>query len=387
MKSCGIIAEYNPFHNGHRFQLDAARKASCADVMVVSMSGNFTQRGEPAIFDKWQRAKEALLNGADLVLEQSVRGSAQATDLFARAGIRLLQQVGCDYISFGVEEGSSEDFSQLASTLVAQEGEIEANFKMLRNDGRPYAAQMTEAIERTIGKTAIQLSAPNTQLALAYLKENAKLQQKMQAIAIKREGSGHNELDGNERKQASGTQIRSLLLARHYDNLSYWVPNAQSLMQEQPVSWENYWPYLKYQIMLLDMEKLRGIYQMEEGIEYRLKKFVTEASSFSEFIQLVKNKRWTWVRLQRLCLYILLGLTRSDMTDYFTHVPVVRVLGFSQAGRMYLNEMKKNDEIKIITNINKDTAEKLAIEIQSDAIYALTGKKDQNFRRSPIIVP
>lgn len=119
MKSCGIVAEYNPFHNGHRFQLQQAREQSGADVMVVSMSGNFTQRGEPAIYDKWLRARMALENGADLVLEQSVLGSVQASDFFAKANVRLLHQMNCDALSFGAENGTTSEFSELAEKFVA----------------------------------------------------------------------------------------------------------------------------------------------------------------------------------------------------------------------------------------------------------------------------
>lgn len=387
MKSCGIIAEYNPFHNGHRFQLDAARKESGADLMVVSMSGNFTQRGEPAIFDKWQRAKMALQNGADLVLEQSVLGSVQATDFFAKAGVRLLQQVGCEFISFGAENGTTSDFETLAMQLVDKENKINDYFRGLRNDGRTYAAQILDAVEAIIGQVNIQLSEPNNQLAIAYLQENLMYKKPMQPFTIQRKGAGHNDRDGDASRQASGTHIRSLLLANEYDNLDSWVPDSQLLVQEKAISWEDFWPYLKYQLLIQNTDQLRSTYQMEEGIEFRLKKFVSEAASFSEFIHLVKNKRWTWVRLQRLCLYVLLNVTREEVQDYFSETPPVRVLGFNDAGRRYLNQIKNNDTISFVTNINKKTAETLAVEIRSDAIYALSGGKEQNFRRSPIIVP
>lgn len=387
MKSCGVIAEYNPFHNGHRFQLAQARRQSGAEVMVVAMSGNFTQRGEPAICDKWLRAETALLNGADLVLEQSVLGSAQATDLFARSGVRLLQQVGCDYISFGAEDGSSEAFSAVAAKRFRKKAEIERIFKTFKNDGRTYAAQMTDAVEAAIGKTGIRLTEPNNQLALAYLQENLAYTHPMQPIAIRRMGAGHNEADADASRQASGTQIRSLLLSGDYANLEAWVPDSTALAKNNPVSWEDFWPFLRYQLLLLDTVGLRKIYQMEEGIEFRLKKYVLEASSFTDFINLVKNKRWTWARLQRLCLYVLLGVTREEVSRYFSGPPRVRILGFTEAGRRYLNRLKADADLALITNVNRQNAENLTVEIRCDAIYALSGQKEQNFRRSPLIIP
>lgn len=387
MKSCGIVAEYNPFHNGHRFQLQSAREQSGADVMVVAMSGNFTQRGEPAIYDKWVRARTALENGADLVLEQSVLGSVQASDYFAKANVRLLHQMKCDYISFGAENGTSNEFSELAEKLVASANQIDKQFQLSRNDGSTYAAQMTEAIEATIGKTVIRMKEPNNQLALSYLKENLNYPKPMKPFVVKRMGAGHHDHSTDTSKQASGTYLRTLLLNQDYANLDSWMPNADNLMQQEAISWKVLWPYLKYQLVLQTPEQLRTIYQMEEGIEFRLKKYSLAADTFTEFIESVKNKRWSWVRLQRLCVYILLGITREETVAYFNSNQPVRILGFTDKGRAYLNQIKKDDETIFVTNINKSIAEKLTVEIRSDAIYSLGPAKEQNFRRSPIIIP
>ncbi|MGO4993519.1 nucleotidyltransferase [Jeotgalibaca porci] len=386
MKSCGVVAEYNPFHNGHRFQLQQAREQSGADVMVVSMSGNFTQRGEPAIYDKWLRARMALENGADLVLEQSVLGSVQASDFFAKANVRLLHQMNCNAISFGAENGTTSEFSELAEKLVASANQIDQHFQSSRNDGSTYAAQMAEAIEATIGKTAIRMNEPNNQLALSYLKENLLYSKPMQPVVIQRKGAGHNDQSGDTSKQASGTYLRTLLLNQEYANLGLWVPDASRLMQEKAVSWDTWWPYLKYQIVLKTPDQLREIYQMEEGIEFRLKKNILEAETFTTFIESVKSKRWSWVRLQRLCVYILLGITREEAVMYFKENQPVRILGFTAKGRAYLKQIK-NDETTFVTNMNKFTAGKLAIEIRSDAIYTFGHGEEQNFRRSPIIIP
>lgn len=355
--------------------------------MVVSMSGNFTQRGEPAIYDKWLRARMALENGADLVLEQSVLGSVQASDFFAKANVHLLQQMKCDSISFGSENGTSSDFSKLAGKLVASAEQINERFQLSRNDGSTYAAQMTEAIEATIGKTVIRMREPNNQLALSYLKENLQYPNPMQPVVIQRKGAGHNDSSGDTSQQASGTYLRTLLLNQDYANLALWVPDVRSLTQAEAMSWDVLWPYLKYQICLQTPEQLREIYQMEEGIEFRLKKNCVAAETFIDFIESVKNKRWSWVRLQRLCVYILLGITREETETFFKESQPVRILGFTARGRAYLNQIKNDEATTFVTNINKFIAEKLVVEIRSDAIYALGHAKEQNFRRSPIIIP
>ena len=173
---------------------------------------------------------------------------------------------------------------------------------------------------------------------------------------------------------------------QEYANLGLWVPDASRLMQEKAVSWDIWWPYLKYQIVLKTPDQLREIYQMEEGIEFRLKKNILEAETFTTFIESVKSKRWSWVRLQRLCVYILLGITREEAAMYFKEKQPVRILGFTAKGRAYLKQIK-NDETTFVTNMNKFTAGKLAIEIRSDAIYTFGHGEEQNFRRSPIIIP
>lgn len=386
MKSCGIIAEYNPFHSGHAYHLQEARRQSGADIVTVAMSGNFTQRGEPAIFDKWQRARAALENGADLVVENPILGSAQASDLFAKSGVRILQALACDWIAFGAENGSSQEFSELAQALVEQEATINQTFHQVKNDGRSYAVQMNEAIQKVMKPSRIALEQPNNQLALAYLKENVSYPHPMQALAILRRGADHHAKQAISAHFASGTSLRLLLLAKEYDNLEQWVPNPKTLKVLEPLDWEKHWPFLRYQIILQSHADLQSIYQMEEGIEYRLKDKIKQADSFASFIGLVKNKRWTWVRLQRLCLYVLLGIKKEEVLSFYKNEPVLRILGFNKKGQAYLNQLKHQRDLTIVTNLNKKTASLLPVEIRADRIYILPSGKEQNFSRIPIMV-
>lgn len=391
MKSCGIIAEYNPFHNGHRYQLEEAKRQSGSEVMLVVMSGNFTQRGEPAMVDKWTRAEMALLNGADLVIEQSILGSVQATDLFAKAGVRLLQSLESDVISFGAESGTADQFMAVTQQQLAHGEAINAAFQLIRNDGRPYPVQMQAVLTEVLGEQlSFPIWEPNNQLGLSYLREDAHFKRPMQPIVIKRQGANHNEELNPEQLFASGTAIRGLVEAGETDNLDKWLPMdvANLLKEAETVSWNDLWPLLQYRLMVESLDSLRSVYQMEEGIEHRLKKMVSKAHSFTEFIRLVKNKRWTWTRLQRLCVMTLLGITKTDVDHYFHKMPPIRVLGFTKQGQKYLHELKQKD-VSFITNVTQANQVDILHTLKADDIYRLANKKkirEQNFTRQPIRV-
>ena len=361
MKSCGIIAEYNPFHNGHRYQLQKARRLTQSDVMIVAMSGNFLQRGEPALIDKWKRAEIALKNGADLVVELPVLGSAQSTDLFAKAGIRILQSLDCTSYSFGVEQGRSSDFIQMAQFTLDHQKQIDEVFQTIRNDGRSYPAQIEQAIREVAGET-IDLSlfnSPNNLLGLAYEKENRSYSNPMRPFAIQRKGANHHDTKiKKDIPYASGTAIRKEVLNPIFQGeLSWinWVPKetVKAIEKNNLMSWENYWPYLRYHLILRSAEELSSYYQVEEGIEHRLKKFALPSNSFYDFINRVKTKRWTWARLQRVCLYLLIGISKNDVESFFGTPPAIRILGFTEVGSKYLKELKKDSNTVMISNVSQ----------------------------------
>lgn len=395
MRSCGIIAEYNPFHNGHRYQLVEARKKSQSEVMIIAMSGNFLQRGEPAILDKWVRTRIALQQGADLVVEQSVLGSVQATDLFAKAGIRLLSALQCDSFSFGAEEGTVDDFTHLAALSLQKKAEINQFFQTFRNDGRSYPVQIEEALRRAAGETALpfDLSLPNNQLGLAYMRENLKETQPMEAFIIPRKGAQHWEEDADTAEvYASGTAIRKLLqqsACSTPSELEKWVPHetVAAVRAGSVRSWESYWNFLRYRIVTASPEELREYYQIVEGIEFRLKKFALSSETFTAFIQAVKNKRWTWTRLQRVCLYLLLGIRQREVEHFFSQPPVIRILGFTEAGSRYLRKLKKRSDVVLLSNVNQQNREKISTELRSDEVYSLGNSfhlEEQNYTRAPI---
>ena len=356
MKACGIIAEYNPFHKGHHYQIEQIRKQTDADVIVVAMSGNFVQRGEPAIENKWHRAKMALENGADLILELPTLSSAQATDWFAAGGVGILHAAKCQKIAFGVED-IRIDYQIAFEEWITLQTRIKEDITNDEMKSLTYASRLSLVAKENFGENSPLyrlMQQPNQQLGFAYVKEILSRNLPMEFITIERIGNGHLDEILLEGQFASGTALRKQLLKPERNPKLYaQLPYLEEVSSnEYRNNWEQYWLLLKYQLELSSVEELRTIYQMDEGMEYRFKKCLPQANSFDEFIQLLKNKRWTWARLQRLCLYVLLGITKEHVKQHFESIrepKEVTVLGFNETGREYLKLLREEEE-EFITN-------------------------------------
>lgn len=395
MKSCGLIVEYNPFHNGHLYHMQQARKQTKADILIAVMSGNFLQRGEPAILDKWSRAKMALDAGADLVIELPVSFSVQPADFFAKGGVALLQAMGCEQLCFSAESGTSKDYLETAGFFLDHSKEIDQRFQQFRNDGGSYAAQMQHVMDQFAFQYTLDFSAPNTMLGVAYAKENAAYKKPMQLHVIRREGAEYHESQLVQKKLASATAIRKALMESEtresgLEKVADFLPltSSKALADHEFMSWQNLWPLLKYQIIVQPVEELNRIYQMNEGIEYRLKEMAKKADNFQHFVATVKTKRLTWVRIQRLCVYVLLQMKKEEMASRLLHGPqAIRVLGFNQMGRDYLNQTKKIAELPIITNLNQKNHGYWQLDIRAGEIFNLgfsNAVLSQDYRRHPI---
>ena len=356
MKACGIIAEYNPFHKGHHYQIEQIRKQTDADVIVVAMSGNFVQRGEPAIENKWHRAKIALENGADLILELPTLSSTQATDWFAAGGVGILHAAKCQEIAFGVED-IRIDYQVAFKEWITLQTRIKEDVTNDEMKSLTYASRLTLIAKENFGEDSSLyrlMQQPNQQLGFAYVKEILSGNLPINFLTIERMGNGHSDEKIQDEQFASGTALRKQLLKseRNHQLYSQLAYLEEVSSREYRNHWEQYWLLLKYQLQRSSVEELRMIYQMDEGIEYRFKRIFPQANSFHDFIQLLKNKRWTWARLQRLCLYVLLGITKKQMEKHFESIrkpKEVTVLGFSGMGRKYLKKLRE-EETLFITN-------------------------------------
>ena len=372
MKACGIIAEYNPFHKGHHYQIEQIRKQTDADVIVVAMSGNFVQRGEPAIENKWHRAKMALENGADLIVELPTLSSTQATDWFAAGGVGILHAAKCQEIAFGVED-TGIDYQVAFEEWDSLQRKMKEHVTNDEMKSLTYANRLSLISKENFGENSplYQLmQQPNQQLGFAYVKEILSRNLPMKFLTIERMGNGHLDEVLLEGQFASGTALRKQLLkVERNSNLYAQLPYLEEVSSnEYRNGWEQYWTLLKYQIERSSLEELRTIYQMDEGMEYRFKKCLPQANSFNDFIQLLKNKRWTWARLQRLCLYVLFGITKVQVIQYFENIrepKEVTVLGFNETGREYL-KLLRTEETEFITNYAHPSLE---LQKKFDNIY------------------
>ena len=372
MKACGIIAEYNPFHQGHHYQIEQIRRQTDADVIVVAMSGNFVQRGEPSIENKWHRAKMALENGADLILELLTLSSTQATDWFAAGGVGILHAAKCREIAFGVED-KTIDYQLAFEEWITLQTQIKEHVTNDEIKSLTYANRLSLISKEIFGENSPLyrlMQQPNQQLGFAYVKEILTRNLPMKFLMVERKGNGHLDAKIQDKQFASGTALRRQLLKvdrnhQLYSQLPYLTEVSSNEYRNE---WELYWTLLKYQLERSSVEELRMIYQMDEGIEYRFKKFIHQANSFNEFIQLLKNKRWTWARLQRLCICVLLGITKEQVKQHFESIrepKQVTVLGFNEIGRKYLKTLREEETV-FITNYAHPSLE---LQKKFDNIY------------------
>lgn len=359
-KIIGIIAEFNPFHNGHKYLLEQAGDG----IKIVAMSGNFMQRGEPALFDKWTRAEMALRNGADIVVELPVMGAVQAADFFAQAAVDVLNDMGINELVFGSE--SIVDYQKISERYADNSEEMEAFIETLP-DTLSYP-EKTQLMWQKFSSLKFDGNTPNHVLALAYAKASAG--KGIHLRAIQRSNDFHSkDLTG---EIASATAIRANI--DHQDIRKFVPTNLTALYQGSHVSWEDYYSLLRYKII---SEDLSGIFQMNEELESRLKTAIKKETTLDGLVEAVHTKRYTRARIRRLLTYVLLNIPRE-----FQLPEKIHVLGFTKKGQKHMSKIKD----KLVTRIGKEAWD---LHTQkSDAIYQLGCKdlKEQNHGRKPLIL-
>lgn len=384
MKACGVVVEYNPFHNGHIYHAQQARIQSKSDVVVAVMSGNFLQRGEPAVIDKWHRAKAALINGVDLVVELPIEWALQPADYFAKGSIAILHALGCESLCFGTDYESTFDYQSYGERMLIEKETIETLFKNIENQNQTYAEKMQVVMNQIFPEMAKdQDNQPNHVLGLSYSQQNATYDRPMDLFPIKRIAQGYHS-KSLEEKISSATAIRLGLLNK--EEITHTVPKeTMDGLVQYHLYWEDFWPLLKYQLLVRSLKELQEIYQMTEGLEHRLKKYAQTANSFNQFINQIKTKRYTQTRLQRLCCYVLLGITDQRMQAAWEQ-PNIHVLGFTEQGKEYLNRVKEGIDLPVLSKVGKKEFKNCELTITSDRIYQLVNPiiSEQNFGRVPI---
>lgn len=356
MSITGIISEYNPFHNGHKYLIEARKKNNPNSYFIAVMSGNFTQRGEAAILNKWERAKLAVENGIDLVLELPFVFAVRSAEFFAKGGIDLLQKLNCvDTICFGSEYTNAKELQFIAQ--VASSEQFKFLLKENLSTGKSYAANTSKILSQLAHVSEDILKAPNTILGIEYLKANLTYSKPFTVDIIKRLKAEHNDLNYQE-NFASGTAIRHSLYTHNnnFYKLKQVVPLETFTALEKIYNQETL-PYLNHlfihliaKLRLAKLNDLNEIYGIREGLEYKLLQVATEANSLEDFIKKLKSKRYSFTNLQRLILYLLLNITKDDITKFdHTGALYARVLAFNHKGTQLLKKMKKTSSIPIIT--------------------------------------
>lgn len=348
----GIIAEYNPFHNGHRYQIEQIRKKFNDSTIIAVMSGSFTQRGEPAILDKFTRAKLAIAGGCDLVLELPFVFAVRSAQDFARGSINLLKNLGIvDVLVFGAEIDDINSLQRAAEIIDT----IEFN-KLLHNEldnGNSYANAICKMLSKFTGIDEKILSLPNVILSVEYLR--AMKYTDIKPLLIPRIISAHNDetlLSGISSASSIRKSIYSMYPSWHEISKTVSSETLFELRSTNLPSIEHLFLPIITKIICSNANELRDIYGVNEGLENSLIKAAQSTKSFDELVNSIISRRYTRTRIQRLLIYLLIGLKRefvqkSDKTNY------ARVLAFGKRGRETLREIKKNAQIPIITKITQ----------------------------------
>lgn len=397
MKVLGIIAEYNPLHNGHQYQLQEGRLRSEADYVIVLMSPDFVQRGEPALLDKWVRARMALDAGADLVLELPVRYAVGSAEFFASGGVSVLSSLGVvDALSFGCEADQVDPLKEYACFL--SEKEPEEYQTLLQNHlrkGMSYAEARCLSYLTYTGKEdpLDLLRSPNNILAVEYMKAIHLLRTKMEIIPVKRTGAGYHEkttVSGNGPVYASATGIRHALA--NGKDVSDLMPQEAFHLLSGEIALNRYLNASDLDVPLhlalyKNRSSLTEFVDVSEDLANRIDNLLIQYTGFEQFTSLIKTRQMAYTRVQRALLHILLGLkNKSSKNEY------ARVLGFRKEAAPLLHEIKQHSSIPLITKLPSDheIPEGLSEDLDASLLWEMlvchkTGAPVRNERQRRIV--
>ena len=358
-KRIGIIAEYNPFHNGHLYQIQKAKESTGADTVIAVMSGNFTQRGDTSLINKFEKAKIALQNEVDMVIELPTIYSISSAENFALGGVKILNEIGnIDYLVFGIEEENLEKLQAIADVLVNEDDEFKRNIKEELDKGNSYPKAREIVLKKVLSSENVEniMQKPNNILAIEYLKALKTTNSKIKPFAIKRKNTMHNDENINE-NYASGTYIRKLFIENNFNEIKKVVPKYT---YERLLELKNQGTYVSsindfsdiviYKIRTMTKEEISQIADVNEGLENSIKLASTTCKTIDEIIDKVSTKRYTKTRISRILTYILLDITKSEMEQSKNANQYIRVLGINKKCEGILKTINNN---KLITSLKK----------------------------------
>lgn len=353
MKTTGIIAEYNPFHNGHKYHIEKARELTSADYVVVIMSGDYTQRGTPAIYTKYMRARTALMSGADLILEMPVFGSVASAPDFAECGVSILNSTGiCDFLCFGSESGNMEHLKQLAAGLEQEPEEISLRIK----DGLKRGLTWPQARAAAYGNVVTVPFSPNDILSIEYLRAINKHSGTMEPVTLKRTDPGYHS-ESSLGSFASATAVRKAIEEQNLEFLSQVVPEAffQCLEQESPppIHFRDFSLLLGEKLLTASLSELQSVSGMPDDLARKLHNQRMDFLPADQLVTCRKDRQYTYTRVNRCLLNLMLNIRRQDAALFKEQrlAPWIRILGFRKDAAPLLSALKAHAAVPILTKM------------------------------------
>lgn len=378
-KIIGIIAEYNPFHLGHRYQINKIKELYPDSLIIAIISTNFTERGDISLLNKWNKTTICLKERIDLVIELPTLYATQSADIFAYGALSILNKFKIDTLVFGSETNNIDLLIELAKTQInnPKYPELVKNYLSL---GLNYPTAMSKALKEL---TNIKIDKPNDLLALSYIKEIIKNNYPITPISIKRTNDYHANNIENNTNIINASLIREMFL--NNQEIIPYIPKDTKELLYQNITLNNAYTLLKYNI-INNKEVLSTYLDIEEGLDKRILKYLDTSNTWNELVNNLKTKRYTYNKINRTLLHLLLNIHKEDNTkDIY-----LRVLGFNSKGRLYLKKLKKESNLDIFTSYRKNKSPLLDLEYRSTYIYSLITNDSSLIKREyqskPIII-
>ena len=378
-KIIGVIAEYNPFHLGHRYQIEKIKELYPDSIIIAIISTNFTQRGDISLLNKWNKTTICLNEGIDLVIELPTLYATQSADIFAYGAISILNKFKIDTLVFGSETNDIDYFTTLANIQInnPKYPELVKNYLSL---GLNYPTAMSKALKEL---TNTKIDKPNDLLALSYIKEIIKNNYPITPISIKRTNDYHSNSLQNNTNIINASLIREMFL--NNQDISPYIPNNTKELLYQYLSLNKAYTILKYNI-INNENNLSTYLDIEEGLDKRILKYLDTSHTWIDLVNNLKTKRYTYNKINRTLLHLLLNIKKEDNTKEI----YLRVLGFNNKGREYLKKLKKDTNLDIFTSYRKNKSPLLDLEYHSTYIYSLITNDSSLIKREyqskPIIL-
>lgn len=408
MSIVGIIAEYNPFHNGHFYHLQHAKLLTASSHTVVVMSPNFVQRGAPAIADKWVRTKMALLSGADLVIELPTPYAVASAEFFATASVSLLHHTGIvDSINFGSESNNIELLKEISKVLLEEPEPFKILLKENLQTGVSFPSARAKAfidyahfvpnLSNYINEIEEIIKTPNNILGIEYLKALNKLNSPIIPTTLKRKGASYHQAQLSQ-SLSSATAIRNEIYKGNWDTITGAMPQESYDLLPKDSRLLDLSSFLCYRLLFSSPENLRHIVGITEGMENRILKAFKETQNIEEMIGKIKSKRFTQTTIQRLLLNIILQVTKTDFNTFQRAggPQYIRVLGFRKSSNQLLTQLKAKATLPLVMNIGKDykglpplARQMLDLEIRSTNLYAALESSSNNINldyTTPLVI-